>query len=163
LRHRVKKLERTANFDADTGLPNRAYLLERGAAEFQRSRRYGHALSIAVAEVHGFYKIVQSHGASSGDKAMAGLAQVCESACRAGTDIAGRISQTEIAILLPETTLSGALQFVDRLRSLIADTPIQLENGFIRLGIRSNTDTIQEDDHSFMQCLLRATKPRAEN
>ena len=157
-RRALTKLERTANYDSETGLPNRAHYLERGSAEFQRSLRYGHSFSIVVANIHGFNQIVHNHGESSGKKAMAGLAQICESAFRGGIDIAGRIGQTEIAVLLPETSLTGALIFVDRLRSLIAETPIQLNDSFIRLGIHTGTDCIQENDHSFLQCLGRATR-----
>ncbi len=68
-----------------------------------------------------------------------GLAQVCESVYRSGADIAGRISDTEIAIILPETNFSGALQFAVRLRSQVASTPIQIESGFVHLGLLADT------------------------
>ncbi|MEE9313441.1 MAG: GGDEF domain-containing protein [Rhizobiaceae bacterium] len=162
LHRSIKKLERTARYDKISGLSKRVYFLEQGAAEFQRSKRYGHTLSLAVISLQGLEKIAQAHGVPSLDKAITGLAQICETACRSGIDMAGRINENEIAMILPETNLTGALQFMDRLTALVGETPIQLNNGFVRLGIRSGIDTMQVDDHSFMQSLIRAQKGLAE-
>ena len=156
LRKSIRSLQRAAKFDKVSGLPNRAHFFERAAAEFQRSLRYDHALSLVVADVQGYAQIVEKHGEKSGDLIMTSLGQLCETACRGGADIAGRVSDTEIAVLLPETALAGALQFVDRLRALVAATPIQLDDGMVRPGIRTGIDAIQSEDHSIAQALGRA-------
>lgn len=156
LRKSIRSLERSAKFDKVSGLPNRAHFFERAAAEFQRSLRYDHPLSLVVADVQGYAQVVEKHGEKSGDLIMTSLGQLCETAYRGGADIAGRVSDSEIAVLLPETALSGALQFVDRLRTLVAATPIQLDDGIVRPGIRTGIDAIQSEDHSIAQALGRA-------
>lgn len=156
LRTLLKSKERSARFDRISGLPNRAHFVERGAGEFQRSRRYEHELSIVITRVQGFDHIVEEYGEVAGECAITALAQMCESSYRTGTDLAGRVSETEIAILLPETGLAGALQFVERLRAQIANTPVQIGHGSVRMGILSSIDSMQSDDTGFMQSLNRA-------
>ncbi|MEE9374702.1 MAG: diguanylate cyclase [Rhizobiaceae bacterium] len=155
LENSLKNMERAVRFDVVTGLSNRKYFLEQGAAEFQRSNRYGHSLSILIVMMRDIELLVQAHGLDSINLALTGLTQICETAFRGGTDLGGRIAENEIVILLPETNLTGALKFNERLNELISSTPIQLKNGFVRLGITASVDTMQDEDQGFMQMLVR--------
>ncbi len=156
LRDRIKSLERAAKFDAASGLPNRLHFMERASAEFERAKRYEHPMALVIAGIVGFDDIIAANGPNGESTLMTALGQVCESVSRAGVDLVGRTGRDQVAILLPETNLTGALVFIDRLRSQIGQTPINIDDGFVRLGVRAGVDCPQSDDTSFIQSFGRA-------
>ena len=156
LRSKLNDLERAAKFDAVSGLPNRTYFLERSGAEFQRSQRYAHDMALVVMRIQGLSDIAKKQGVDASNRVLSSFGQICETVCRGGMDIAGRIKDDEVAVLLPETNLSGALMFIDRLRSIVANTPVNTGEGYIRLGMSAGVDAMQSDDTSFSTCMNRA-------
>jgi diguanylate cyclase (GGDEF)-like protein len=156
LRAKLNDMERAAKFDSVSGLPNRTYFLERAGAEFQRSQRYAHDLALVVFRIQGLADITKKQGAEVGNRVVTSFGQICETVCRGGTDIAGRMKDDEVAILLPETNLTGALMFVDRLRSILSNTPVNTGDGYIRLGVQAGVDALQSDDTTFSVCMQRA-------
>ena len=156
LRSKLKDMERAAKFDSVSGLPNRAYFLERAGAEFQRSQRYAHDMALVVMRIQGLSDIAKKQGVDVSSRVLTSFGQICETVCRGGMDIAGRIKDDEVAVLLPETNLTGGLMFIDRLRSIVANTPVNTGDGYIRLGIRAGVDAMQNDDTTFSACMKRA-------
>ena len=78
---------------------------------------------------------------------------------RLGVDVLGRISENQIAIILPETPLAGGLKFMQRMRKIVADSPIMLESGEqVKPGLKVSTDMLREEDASFMQLFDRTWK-----
>jgi len=158
LQTQANSMEMQSRFDTVTSLPNRNHFLERASAEFSRSRRYGHDLSVVVAEILGYEETLALHGENAGNQLLIGIAQICETVSRNGADIIGRIGDNQIAFFLPETGLTGALLFVDRLRSLITETPIDIGKGKVKFGVHTGVDSVQRDDRAFRQCMERAVK-----
>ncbi|MEM8749011.1 MAG: diguanylate cyclase [Pseudomonadota bacterium] len=156
LRIQSRELERMVPFDRASGLPNRAHFMDLAAAEFQRSRRYGHCLSVVMAKILGYDTIIRSQGADCGDAVLMGIAQVCDTACRSGVDIVGRYSDSVFALVLPETNVSGALIFEDRLRTIAARMPIATPRGRIKLGLRTGIVGVQDEDRAILDSLNRA-------
>jgi len=90
LRTKLKDMERAAKFDSVSGLPNRAYFLERAGAEFQRSQRYDHDMSLVILRIQGLSDITKNQGQDARARVLTSFGQVCETVCRGGMDIAGR-------------------------------------------------------------------------
>lgn len=156
LRDRLRQMERAARYDVESGLPNRSHFLERAGAEFQRCWRYDHILALIVVEVEGLQEFLENENPDTIRQIMTCLGQISEAACRAGIDCAGRISEKRIAILLPETTLAGGLMFGERLRNLVAQTPVDLGDRHIRFGVTVAVEAVQHLDVSFSTVLARA-------
>ncbi len=152
LRKQIENLKRLSKFDEISGLPNRAHFLERAAAEFSRTGRYSHDLSMVLIWLDDKHR----HDEQTTDKQMVtGLSQICESVSRNGIDIMGRISETKFAVLLPETGLAGAIQFDDRLRKKIGGTPIFAGQSSQLASVVTAIDTVQMDDTSIMDAFGR--------
>lgn len=160
LRAEVTGMARTLHYDPVSGLLNRRHYLERGAAEFQRSRRYGHDLSVVLLCVQGYHPILRDHGQQAADEAVTSVSDLCQSIWRSGTDIGGRTADDEFAVLLPETDLAGALNFIERIRMQITGTPLRLRQGLVRFGLLSAVDTMVEEDSTFMEVMNRAQNAR---
>ncbi|MDD9910457.1 MAG: diguanylate cyclase [Ahrensia sp.] len=151
LRRELDTIKRVAAHNTDTGLANRAFFLERGAAEFQRSRRYDHHLALAIVRLDGAERRPDAVDVRN----LASLAQVCESVSRHGIDVVGRTGQRELAILMPETNTSGALRLADRLQSAIEKTTLEPGDNGRDTHIRIAADALEKDDLSFGQLFDR--------
>jgi diguanylate cyclase (GGDEF)-like protein len=118
VRRRTEELEQLATTDPLTGLPNRRRAMDALETAFLESRRYGHALSVAMIDVDHFKEVNDSFGHAEGDRVLKEIAAVVASALRE-VDVAGRYGGEEFVMVLPETPPEGAEIVAERLRSLV--------------------------------------------
>lgn len=110
--------------DQLTGLYNRRYFEERLGlvqAEFARSQQ---PCSIIVADVDFFKKVNDTYGHDAGDAVLKAVAAVFRENVRA-IDTCARFGGEEIAVLLPNTALDGALESAERLRAALESRTIR--------------------------------------
>lgn len=119
------ELEHQARTDYLTGLFNRRYFMERGEQELARARRYGHSLSILMLDVDGFKKVNDTYGHQIGDLFLQKIGEILLGASR-GTDISVRWGGEEFVILLTDAKQEDAIGAAERIRRLVAETPIRL-------------------------------------
>jgi diguanylate cyclase (GGDEF)-like protein len=106
----MEEVSRRARTDALTGLPNRRAFDEQLEHLLAHADRFGH--------VDLFKKVNDTWGHESGDVVLKSIARTLQEGVRA-VDMCARFGGEEIAILLPQTTLGGAVELADRLRRAI--------------------------------------------
>ena len=84
---------------------------------------------------------------------LSSIAQNCIQKVRSG-DIAGRYGGEEFTLLLPETNETNANALAERLRILVAQTPLITEQGPIRITISLGV-AARNDDCDNLEELLR--------
>jgi len=161
-KHKAQHI-RLNRFDDETGLPSRSHLLERGAAEFRRAERYDHHVSVLLVSVRGLDTIEAQNGKNTADAIFCSVAQLCESLSRSGIDILGVYERRMIAIILPETRLSGALALVDRIKEIAAREPFQVGLHQVRPALNVTADAKLQDDEGIQACLSRAYNAMTAN
>ncbi|MDO8319602.1 diguanylate cyclase [Rhodoferax sp.] len=107
--------------DALTGLVNRRSLLEALTQQMAHARRHGQPLALLMIDIDYFKRVNDSHGHLSGDKVLKTVAGVIAARTRA-QDLPGRLGGEEFLVILPGTTLQGALQLAETLRQEIEHT-----------------------------------------
>ena len=118
-----RKLEELATTDELTGLANRRRFMEVLEAEFQRSRRYGGRLALAMVDVDRFKSFNDAHGHAFGDRVLVEVAKRLAAEARQ-TDVVARLGGDEFAILMPETSADEAVQAAERIRKAVSKDPI---------------------------------------
>ena len=120
--------------DATTGLRNRAFLGERIGEEFKRAVRYNEPLSLVLLAVEGFRNLVDQRGVGTADRL---LREVSNAALRSlrQIDVVTRYGPAELAALLPNTHLAGALTCADRLRRESATAAVDDVRAMVSMGI----------------------------
>ncbi|PYP84461.1 MAG: hypothetical protein DMF61_19845 [Blastocatellia bacterium AA13] len=119
LQQQAEELERKTYEDSLTGLFNRRYLDLRLPLEFERGRRFGHALTVALADLDFFKKVNDRFSHQTGDQVLKAIAGIFKSNCRA-IDIVVRYGGEEFVLVLVETPLSKAAALCERIRNSVA-------------------------------------------
>jgi diguanylate cyclase (GGDEF)-like protein/PAS domain S-box-containing protein len=122
------ELQRQANFDYLTGLPNRRSFMDRGKVELSRTQRYGSDLSILMLDIDLFKKINDAHGHQAGDLVLKSMSITFQEVLR-NVDIVGRLGGEEFAAVLPETGIEKAVEVAERLREVISLGEVTLADG----------------------------------
>jgi diguanylate cyclase (GGDEF)-like protein len=114
--------------DPLTGLSNRRRLWELLEREIERSRRFGHPVSLLVFDVDDFKAINDEYGHLKGDDVLEAIARITSTEARS-IDIAARYGGDELAVALIETDSEGAATFAQRLCNTVRETEIELRDG----------------------------------
>lgn len=117
------EVERQAVTDGLTGVANRRSFNDSLSKEFERAKRYGQPLSLAVIDLDFLKKINDTYGHMTGDEAIKSIGYVLRESSRS-IDIAARYGGEEFCVLLPNTDIDMAEQLAERLRRLIRETEI---------------------------------------
>jgi two-component system chemotaxis response regulator CheY len=107
-----------ARRDPLTLLGNRLRMDEDLAAAAARVERYGQTYCVALFDIDYFKSYNDTFGHLAGDEALRRVAQVLGSSVRSG-DMAYRYGGEEFLVLLPEQTLAGASEAVERTRAAV--------------------------------------------
>lgn len=143
LRAAKELAEAQARTDMLTDLNNRRAFFEIGTQLLSQALRFNHSLSVIMLDVDHFKHINDTYGHSIGDSVLLSLAQILRNMVRE-VDVVGRIGGEEFALILPETDISNAATFAERLRTSIANTSLSSAKGEIKItasfGIASNAN-----------------------
>jgi diguanylate cyclase (GGDEF)-like protein len=101
LRLRANEYHKMAMIDPLTGLYNRRFAEQRLQAEVDRSRRYGHPLTLVVLDLNNFKQINDRYGHVAGDMVLKEFANKLQQSIRV-SDLAVRLGGDEFLVLLPE-------------------------------------------------------------
>lgn len=124
--HLFREVQKLAISDPLTGIFNRGHFFTQGFLEMERTSRYRHHLSVIMIDLDQFKKVNDNYGHATGDQILKKVTQRFNDYLRK-VDILGRYGGDELAIILPETDLSAALQVAERLRSSISDQPFVID------------------------------------
>jgi diguanylate cyclase (GGDEF)-like protein len=118
LLHRIKissEIERQlSRTDAATGAINRRFFMELLEAEFNRAQRYRFPLTLVSIDLDNFEEINQRLGYQKGDELLYQFVENLSEALRAN-DVVARLSNSEFAIILPQTDDDQAKQVFTRI------------------------------------------------
>ncbi len=109
--------------DGLTGLLNRRAMQEALDTQMRRSRRNGEAFVLMMLDADHFKAINDQHGHAVGDQVLKHLSTLLHSGMRE-IDRLARFGGEEFLVLLPGVTLAEAVPVAERLRSLVAGTPL---------------------------------------
>jgi diguanylate cyclase (GGDEF)-like protein len=126
-----REMEDLASHDGLTQVLNRRAIRDRAASELARAQRHRSSFAIALIDIDHFKKVNDSHGHAAGDQVLAQVARCLVRAVRTSDDV-GRWGGEEFLVLLPGTETRNAAAAGERLRSLVAATPVTFAGGVVR-------------------------------
>ena len=124
--HRL--VERQANTDGLTELPNRRHFEEALEGEISRAERFGGSLALILADLDDFKQVNDRYGHQAGDDVLQTFADILRATVRE-IDLPARYGGEEFAVLLPQTDLEGAHRLAERLCKALAARPMPAHPG----------------------------------
>jgi len=158
----IRIIEELSLSDALTGLPNRRSFDQRIALEWRHAVREKSTINILMADIDYFKKLNDTYGHQQGDVALETVAETIRQSAKRAGDYASRWGGEEFAVLLPNTSPSGARQIAERIRQNVATTPIPNIGGgdpifvTISLGVSSIVPTTSDSIAEFINVADKA-------
>jgi diguanylate cyclase (GGDEF)-like protein len=113
---KLEEVSRRALVDGLTGLVNREGFEAEMRQALGEQMRYGWEMSLVIIDVDHFKLINDTHGHEVGDSVLRAIARVLDEGVRT-TDVSARVGGEEMALILKDTGLEGALELSERLRA----------------------------------------------
>jgi len=134
LRNAMERLSESSNRDGLTGIYNRRYLEQRLATEFDCSKRYEGHFSFMLFDLDHFKKVNDTYGHLAGDAVLCAISQRIGGLLRT-VDILGRYGGEEFGVILPSTSLEGAVVAAEKLKQVVARTPVMYKETAIPVTV----------------------------
>lgn len=128
LAERVGATWRLATVDPLTGIANRQAVLARLEDELGRAGRYRRPLSVVMVDLDHFKRLNDTYGHAAGDVVLHEVAARVATHIRTA-DLVGRFGGEEFLLVLPETGPEAAASLAEKLRRIVAGTPVRLRTG----------------------------------
>lgn len=114
-----RELKRLAALDGLTGVANRRRFDEYLEAEWQRMAREKLPLSLILCDIDFFKKYNDTYGHQAGDACLRQVADALRFCARRSVDLVARYGGEEFAVILPNTTTTGAAQVAEDMRTAV--------------------------------------------
>lgn len=115
----MEQLEQAASTDRLTGAWNRRHFEEAAQTEMALAKRRGDPLALIMFDFDHFKRINDTFGHGTGDMVLVTMAQTVRENLRA-SDALIRWGGEEFVVMLPTTSMDGALALAEKLRSAVA-------------------------------------------
>ncbi len=124
LKAHADRMSDLVHIDALTGLGNRRFFDESMAAEVRASSRSSTSLALVLMDIDRFKQFNDLYGHPAGDRCLQGVANVLKAVCRRPRDLVARYGGEELAVILPDTDLAGAVQVAKDILQKLRDLHI---------------------------------------
>jgi diguanylate cyclase (GGDEF)-like protein len=164
LRVRAEEFHKLATLDALTGIFNRRSGEQRLAAETDRSRRYGHPLTVIAIDMNNFKLINDRHGHAAGDLVLKEFAERLTRVIRV-SDVAVRMGGDEFLAIVPECPADQVQALLERLKPFEvkfhgATIPVTFSVGWVSYKNGESTEQFLERADQTLYAEKRASKAR---
>jgi len=113
------ELEQLASLDSLTQVANRRKFDNYLEQEWQRSVRSQQPLSLILFDIDSFKRYNDYYGHQTGDACLIKIAQSVQATVHRATDLVARYGGEEFAVILPNTSLLGAIVIVEQIQQVI--------------------------------------------
>jgi diguanylate cyclase (GGDEF)-like protein len=139
----IEEINRRARTDALTGLANRQQFEERLSRIVMETNRFGGSCTLVVVDIDHFKQVNDTYGHQVGDEVLRRVAAALQQEVR-NVDLCARYGGEEMALLLPQTDLSGGCQLAERLRAAVGGKPFVIGGRDISVTISLGLATYPE-------------------
>lgn len=120
--------------DALTGIANRRAIIAALDRDVSRATRTREPIALMMMDLDHFKQINDTHGHRAGDAVLLAMARLVGQRIRS-QDIVGRYGGEEFLVVLPDTTLTGAMRLAQDLCTAVASHPFKVRGQRVPLTV----------------------------
>lgn len=143
---RISELKQEIRLDDLTMTFNRKAMIADLNKEIEQAKRYGHPLSILMADIDHFKKINDEYGHQIGDLILVNISKIMKD-CIRQADSLYRYGGEEFLVTLPHIDIEGARKMSKRLCRMIESYSFVLRKGTLRLSVTVSIGITQMKDN----------------
>ncbi|MFT5758406.1 MAG: diguanylate cyclase (GGDEF)-like protein [Alteromonadaceae bacterium] len=165
-------LEQLANIDPLTSIANRRLYEEVFNTEWRTAIRNETSFSLAIIDIDNFKEYNDYYGHASGDLVLEQVARTISASLMRPRDFVARFGGEEFVVLLPDTTIEGAMELMQVCRKAVADLQIPHEYAthfdYLSVSIGGNSyfpnkDSCQKNVFTIADKMLYKAKQSGKN
>jgi diguanylate cyclase (GGDEF)-like protein/PAS domain S-box-containing protein len=137
-----------------TGVANRRAFFEAAELELNRNRRTPRPTALILFDADHFKDINDRHGHPAGDCVLRELGAALSATFRQ-VDVVARVGGEEFAVLLPSSTLAGAVAVAERLRQLVESQPVDCEGVAVSYTVSAGIAAIEAGETIDLDTLIK--------
>jgi diguanylate cyclase (GGDEF)-like protein/PAS domain S-box-containing protein len=137
-----------------TGVANRRAFFEAAELELSRNRRTPRPTALILFDADHFKDVNDRHGHPAGDCVLRQLGAALSATFRQ-VDVVARVGGEEFAVLLPSSTMAGALAVAERLRVLVASQPVVCEGVPIAYTVSAGIAAVEAGETIDLDTLIK--------
>jgi len=138
----MRTIENLSLTDGLTGINNRRSFDQTIKSTWTHARRANESLSVLMLDIDKFKQFNDKHGHLNGDICLKTVAGIIQSALERESDSVYRWGGEEFAVILPCTSIDGAMHIAERIRESIASTTIQLGDETVHITVSIGAGSI---------------------
>jgi two-component system cell cycle response regulator len=139
-----KRLRKLSITDGLTELFNHRHVHELLHEEFERSKRTGESMAVAMMDLDRFKQVNDDHGHPTGDVILYETAQILKDTARE-IDMVGRYGGEEFIVILPDTDEEAAARFAERVRHRVEEHTYKDEAQQVRMTLSGGVAAFPEE------------------
>lgn len=156
-----QELTRISSSDNLTGIANRRCFDEALSVEWRRARRHSNPVALLMCDVDYLKLYNDTYGRTAGDACLRKLAATISRHSERPSDTVARFGGEEFAVILPETTIGGALMVAEKIRNGVRELEIpHLSSPFaqvtLSIGIASAAPGFDNPPDDLIQAASKA-------
>jgi diguanylate cyclase (GGDEF)-like protein len=127
--NQMRTIECLSMIDQLTNIPNRRSFDDRLKVEWKHAIREHEPISMMISDLDRFKAVNDTYGHQQGDVVLQKIAELFSKILKRPSDFAARWGGEEFVVLMPNTSLEGALDVAEKLRREVEETLISNANG----------------------------------
>ena len=150
-------LEKLATQDSLTHVYNRRHFYTLAEVEVHRSLRSQLPFSVILVDIDYFKSVNDKYGHKAGDEALIHFTNTCKQNLRK-VDIFARFGGEEFVILLPEAGLNQAKETAERIRKIVENTILNIDEQQFKITASFGVSTFMNNSDTLELLLQKADK-----
>ncbi|MDR1836068.1 MAG: diguanylate cyclase [Treponema sp.] len=153
--NQMRTIERLSMIDQLTNIPNRRSFDDRLQMEWKQAIREQTPISLLMMDMDEFKKINDMYGHQQGDIVLQTVSDILMKSFKRPGDFTARWGGEEFIVLLPNTSLNGALDVAEKIRINIENTEIQRDDGLrLKITLSIGVNSMIPDQYSSLDTFI---------